>query len=438
MRSSERFQSFAKRGGSLALVALMVAFFAQIASADASALPSPTSTEIPIAAGAQRLPRQAIPNGPSATIPVTTTNDGGPGSLRQAIANANPGDTITVPAGNYVLRNRELVIEKSLTIAGAGSAVTTINGAGVSRGFNIIGNETELAVTISGLTVTNCVGVFSPLTEATSGAAINSVKTALTLRNDVFKRNSSTAHRFGKIGGGTIEDVFGNLTMIGTTVTENLSSGASAAVFGGAVDLEQGQTVTMEHSTISGNGTRTVEGGVIFAAGARLLAHSTRIISSTFSDNRGEIVGEGEEGLAGFEFGGGILLDASTFISSTNSLLDDTIANNVINAGAGSGLGGGIEIGDFGPIPIHITRTTIDSNTVEGGGSAEGGNFVIGVGEAIFSHSSVLHGVGSAGTENCDPLSEEGIEGRITSEGFNRESTDQCGFHAVGDEVNLG
>ena len=34
---------------------------------------------------------------------VTNTNDSGPGSLRQAIAEAAPGETIAVPAGDYQL-----------------------------------------------------------------------------------------------------------------------------------------------------------------------------------------------------------------------------------------------------------------------------------------------------------------------------------------------
>ncbi len=38
-----------------------------------------------------------------AAITVTNTADSGPGSLRQAIADAPPGDTIVVPAGTYTL-----------------------------------------------------------------------------------------------------------------------------------------------------------------------------------------------------------------------------------------------------------------------------------------------------------------------------------------------
>jgi hypothetical protein len=52
------------------------------------------------AAGAVAL----FPSAASAgTITVINQNDDGPGSLRQAISDAGPGDTVAVPAGTYTL-----------------------------------------------------------------------------------------------------------------------------------------------------------------------------------------------------------------------------------------------------------------------------------------------------------------------------------------------
>ncbi|PYJ59736.1 MAG: hypothetical protein DME24_11985, partial [Verrucomicrobia bacterium] len=50
---------------------------------------------------------------------VTTTDDSGPGSLREAIATAAPGETVTFAvSGVIALSSGELVITTNLTIAG--------------------------------------------------------------------------------------------------------------------------------------------------------------------------------------------------------------------------------------------------------------------------------------------------------------------------------
>ena len=56
----------------------------------------------------------------AATITVANANDSGAGSLRQAIAEASPGETIVLPASasHYAVTSAELVIAKSLTITG--------------------------------------------------------------------------------------------------------------------------------------------------------------------------------------------------------------------------------------------------------------------------------------------------------------------------------
>ena len=64
-------------------------------------------------------------NRPATIITVTNTNDSGPGSLRQALADANDGDTInfdvSLKGQTIALTSGELVIDKSITITGPGS-----------------------------------------------------------------------------------------------------------------------------------------------------------------------------------------------------------------------------------------------------------------------------------------------------------------------------
>jgi hypothetical protein len=86
-------------------------------------------------------------------ITVTNTNDSGPGSLRQALADANDGDTINFAAwpGTIGLTSGELLVARSITIAGPGAENLAVNGNAKNRVFHVTGGN----VTISGLTVTN-------------------------------------------------------------------------------------------------------------------------------------------------------------------------------------------------------------------------------------------------------------------------------------------
>src|SRR6266513_3616470 len=87
---------------------------------------------------------------PANTIVVTNTSDSGPGSLRDALAIANDGDTIdaTGISGTISLTSGELLVDTSVTINGAGADVLAVDGNMGSRVFRIpMSGET---VTISG------------------------------------------------------------------------------------------------------------------------------------------------------------------------------------------------------------------------------------------------------------------------------------------------
>src|SRR5436190_2923443 len=81
-----------------------------------------------------------------AALTVTNTNDSGAGSLRQAVLDAVPGDTIVFAVtGTITLTTGEIVVNKNLTITGPGSSVLAVSGNNASRILSI-GNP----VTISG------------------------------------------------------------------------------------------------------------------------------------------------------------------------------------------------------------------------------------------------------------------------------------------------
>src|SRR5262249_3019659 len=138
----------------------------------------------------EALEDRALPS----TIPVTNNLDSGPGSLRQAVidANTNPGaDTIVFVkgvSGTVKLTSGELLIKDSVTINGPGANQLAVSGNDASRVFDIAATAT-MNVTISGLTITHGYaadrgGGIANRADLTHAGGAN-----LTLTGDVFTQN---------------------------------------------------------------------------------------------------------------------------------------------------------------------------------------------------------------------------------------------------------
>ena len=90
-------------------------------------------------------------NRPASTITVTNPNDSGPGSLRQAIADAQDGDTINFAVSIVTLTSTELTISKSITISASPQRVTVVRSSQTEfRIFHVMPGH---SVEINGLTV---------------------------------------------------------------------------------------------------------------------------------------------------------------------------------------------------------------------------------------------------------------------------------------------
>src|SRR5438132_7899152 len=88
-------------------------------------------------------------------ITVTNTNDSGPGSLRDALANANDGDTITFAVTGVIgLTSGELMINKNITISGPGADRLAVSRA-AKASFRIFHVMLGHTVTIEGLRISN-------------------------------------------------------------------------------------------------------------------------------------------------------------------------------------------------------------------------------------------------------------------------------------------
>jgi hypothetical protein len=272
------------------------------------------------------------------TITVTNTNDSGPGSLRQALADANDGDIIDFAiTGTIGLTNGELLVDKSVTISGPGADNLAVDGNANSRVFYITAGRT---VTLSGLAITNgnvavimdngggiyndhamlmldgCrvtdnvagfgAGIFS---DGVSGVAM------LDLRNSTVSDNVATFSGGGIHNAGFGEGV-ATLEVANTTLTGNMAPGDGGGIYN---DGETGSaTLQITNSTLSGNSVNGLGGAVYndgFAEGSASLA----ISNSTFSGNS-----------AGQEGG---IYNQGTF---GNALL--SLANTILNAGAGENI----------------------------------------------------------------------------------------------------
>lgn len=186
----------------------------------------------------------------AATLTVANTNDSGLGSLRQAIADATPGDTINFSVtGTITLTSGELFISKNLTISGPGASSLAISGNNSSRVFNI-GSGT---VAISGLTIQN-----GNASLGGAGGGIDNGGT-LTVTNSTLSGNSASA------GGGIVN--FGALTLANSTLSGNS---------GGSGILNSDGSTTLKNAIVANSGGNcSVASGTFTSQGHNLSSDGT-------------------------------------------------------------------------------------------------------------------------------------------------------------------
>jgi predicted outer membrane repeat protein len=304
----------------------------------------------------------------AATVTVTNTNDSGPGSLRQALADANDGDTINFdPALNgqtITLTSAEVVVDKNITISGPGADLLTVSRSSQTD-FRIFHVMPRHAATIAGMSITE---------GRDTGGGIFNDGSALIVDSCLLADNTD----YTGAGGGGIRN-FGrtaNLTIANSTISYNDScSGGGFCGLGGGIFNDTG-VVVITNSSISFNTLfYGSAGGIENFDGAMQISNS-------------EIVGN----FAAFT-GGGIINDCER---CTLTITNSTISGNHAGTNlAGTGYGGGIY--NYGI--ATITNSTISGNDA---GSKNGGRGagVFSEGELYISNSSVsgnyagLHGGG--------------------------------------------
>jgi hypothetical protein len=340
----------------------------------------------------------------AATYTVSNLNDSGPGSLRQAINDANGTlGTSTINfsvSGTIPVTSGELNIISSLKISGPGSGSLTVSGNNTSRIFNVNANH----VTISGITIQNG-------STGSSGGGINNAG-SLTVRDCTITGNSAGAsfggginndgtldiynttisNNFGGLAGGAINN-YGALTIMGSAIYGNTSPSYGAGI-------NSNGTLTIIGSTLTSNtGTSSCRGGGLLNSGGTVQISGSSISSNTSgSGGGGGIANDGNAmtitdstisyNSAPGTYGGGIRNSASLTITSSS------ITNNQ----AGAGFGGGIQNDASGTAAISNSTISDNSSGYASGGIGNAGSMTVSGSTVSFNHSSAGAGIYSYGS----------------------------------------
>ena len=351
-------------------------------------------------------------------ITVTNTNDSGPGSLRQALADANDGDTInfdvSLKGQTIALTSGELVIDKSITITGPGSDQLAVSAAFQYhiRIFHVMASPT---VIIEGLTIGPSLYIY--------GCGIQNDQATLTINNCAVAGNAGLKFGAGISNGGTL------------TVNNSSITGNALQYQGTGAGISSSATLIINNSIIRGNfsGKGYTDGGGIYSSGMLEITNSTIdgnsvggsgggiynvgvaiIISSTISGN---FAGGGyPDPRPGF--GGGI---SSNGTDATLTISNSTISgNSVLTTDKGPGRGGGI--GNSGS--LHIANSTISGNSATNGGAICNNAAPLEIANSILNAGDVGQNIFNDG-------------GTITSFGYNLSSDNGGGYlNGPGDQTN--
>jgi hypothetical protein len=269
---------------------------------------------------------------PVNVIVVANTNDSGPGSLRQALIDANDGDTISFDSSlngqKIAPTSGQLNVDKDVTISGPGPNNLAVDGNAQSRVFYVNPDNT---VAIDGLTVANGYS-----DAQNNGVGIFNDTATLTLSNCIISGNS---------GGGIGNEGFrGSATLM---VTNCIVSGNTATFNGGGIDNgadEGGALLTITNSTISGNSADF--GGGIGNGGGKGARAIVTVSNSTISGNSADN-------------GGGIGNAAAVDVTS-----GVTVSNSTLSGNWATGNGGGVyNIQAGGSATLELSNTILNTGS---------------------------------------------------------------------------
>ena len=334
---------------------------------------------------------QVVP--PTTNFVVTNLNDSGPGSLRQAILDANATlgyDTVTFApglSGTIILTGGELAITEDVNVIGPASGGITVSGNNASRIFAI---DTDMAQ-LANLTMT--------AGRSAEGGAVHARIASLDLQNVTFTNNTALTGSGGALYV-TQRPPFGRhvaLRMFDATFTGNSAPNGD----GGAVRVVEFTRIEADRLVMTGNSAGG-SGGAWDGGSHPASVGGTGLLqfrNATISNNRSCLQPQATAcGGGGLRIGGFNNFQQWSILDISRS----TISGNVATP-ANSGLGGGIYQPGPGRIEFVMDHSTLSGNQAnEGGGlfaestyavvhdSTVVNNQAVGVGGGIFMRGGLV------------------------------------------------
>ncbi|MEO6295773.1 MAG: right-handed parallel beta-helix repeat-containing protein [Dokdonella sp.] len=338
-----------------------------------SKLPSLT----PLAACLATALALASPFGVAANRTVTNCMDSGTGSLRSAIVGASSGDTVvfdtvTMNCSTITLTSGQISIPVvQVTLQGPTASTLTIGGFHASRVFEHVGAvDPARKLTINNLTIANGAVAIAASPGARGGCIASTGDVTLfasTVTGCVSNNSLGPAY-----GGGVSANT---LHMQNSTISNNqVNAGAGYSAVGGGVFVQD--TADVSFSTISGNSALATTGSGFGGGLFSFYSGNVQIISSTISGNHATVGGGMalqygpssrtltidhstiSGNLADQAFGGLEIYDSSSTPNITANIVDSTISGN-----HSSGVVGGM----FNSATLTLSNSTIAFNTADSG-----------------------------------------------------------------------
>jgi hypothetical protein len=318
-----------------------------------------------------------------------------PGEFQSALTNAASNgdpDTINVAAGEYHLTATLTYVgaeDQPITISGAGSATTIINGLDSGMILNIDNNNLPYAsahVIIEGIAFRNAVtnsGIrvatdaaditvdnVEFLDNSNTGAVLFSGSGDVAVSASIFTGNSGN----GSVGGLYVETSTGIISISGSTFSDN-----SGNLHGGVFAYSDGGNVIVTDCTFTGNTSGNSGAGITLVAGSS--SSDIYVANSIFTDNiapqdGGAIDASGQ--------GGNMTFDSNLFSGNSGQEGGSIYARNYVSDGgvtsvtnsvfsgntATIGSGGGIYIETVGD-DVRVINNFVQGNTANytGGGA---------------------------------------------------------------------